>query len=94
MVSDCSVITVTGDIDMVTAPVLAGYLRRHLLASPGRMVIDLTDVSHLGAAAMAVLVDAATIGAQRGTRVTVDAPAGTPAHRIITLTELGDFLGL
>jgi anti-anti-sigma factor len=93
-VSDRTVVTVTGDIDMISAPVLAGYLRRHLLASPGQLVIDLTGVLYLGAAAMAVLVDAATRGAQRGTTVTVLAPAGSAAHRVITLTGLGDFLGL
>jgi anti-anti-sigma factor len=93
-VSDRTVVTVTGDIDMISAPLLASNLHRHLAAHPAELVIDLTAVPYLGAAAMAVLADIATRGAQSGTTVTVAALPGSMAHRVITLTDLGDFLHL
>lgn len=98
-VSDRTVVTVAGDIDMISARVLAEELGHHLRARrlvgrPTELLIDLTGVLYVGAAAMAVLADTATRGIQQGLAVTVVAPPGSAAHRVITLTELGDFLRL
>lgn len=54
------VLRTTGEIDMSTAPMLADELEQALDAAtaPGPVVADLSDVTFLGSAGLAVLLDA------------------------------------
>lgn len=53
-----TVLVVTGELDMQTAPQLSGALRQALRDRPGVLVIDLSAVEFLGSAGLTVLLDA------------------------------------
>lgn len=53
---DAIVLTVSGEIDMTTAPTLENAVRQALTARPAILVIDLTDVEFFSSAGIAVLV--------------------------------------
>ena len=50
-------VTVVGDVDTFTAPVLRSSLDTQLEQSPRELVIDLSGVQFLGSAGLAVLVE-------------------------------------
>ncbi len=52
------VLTVSGEVDMLSAPQLAEAIRTTLAAGPPALVIDLTQVDFLASAGMTVLVTA------------------------------------
>lgn len=52
------VLAVVGDLDMVTAPLLSRDLASALARASGPVVVDLSEVSFLGSAGLAVLLDA------------------------------------
>ena len=54
---DATVVHVVGEIDTLTAPVLRAQLDEHLPVVP-LLVLDLSDVTFLGSAGLAVLVAA------------------------------------
>ena len=53
---DATVVHVVGEIDTLTAPVLRAQLDEHLPVVP-LLVLDLSDVTFLGSAGLAVLVE-------------------------------------
>ncbi|MCV7445635.1 STAS domain-containing protein [Mycobacterium paraense] len=57
-VDDAVVLTVSGEVDMLSAPQLAEAIRAALAAGPAALVIDLTKVDFLASAGMTVLVTA------------------------------------
>jgi anti-anti-sigma factor len=57
-VDDAVVLTVSGEVDMLSAPQLAEAIRTALAATPPALVIDLTKVDFLASAGMTVLVTA------------------------------------
>jgi anti-anti-sigma factor len=57
-VDDAVVLTVSGEVDMLSAPQLAEAIRTALAAGPPALVIDLTKVDFLASAGMTVLVTA------------------------------------
>lgn len=50
------VLTVTGEVDMTTAPALENAVRRSLAERPARLVIDLTGAEFFSSAGIAILV--------------------------------------
>lgn len=54
---DTTLICVTGELDLATAPELRETLRAATTASPGQVTVDLRDVSFLDAAGLDVLID-------------------------------------
>ena len=52
------VLRVSGEIDMLTAPVLIDHVRTQLKGTLRSLVIDLTGVTFLGSAGLAVLAEA------------------------------------
>lgn len=60
-----AVVAVSGEIDMLTAPQLRADVLRHLDAG-GTLVLDLSGVSFLGSAGLAVLVEASQHSKRRG----------------------------
>lgn len=81
-----TVLTVRGEVDMVTAPALAQEVGAALREAPALLVVDLTAVRFLSSAGLAVLVDAQA-RATSGTvfRVVANSP-GT--LRVLELTGL------
>src|SRR5690348_4927100 len=67
------VLRVCGELDLSTATPLAEHLRDHLEASPRDtdFVVDLSEVSFLGAKGIAALVDAAREADVRGCRFAI-----------------------
>lgn len=63
--ADARVVHVVGEIDTLTAPVLRGRLDEHLPAVT-LLVLDLSEVSFLGSAGLAVLVAAKDDADRRG----------------------------
>jgi anti-sigma B factor antagonist len=87
-----SIITVAGEIDMVTAPELRERLA--VLADSGRpMIADLDQVSFIDAAGLHVLAAAARLAAARGGSLHV-VSAQHQVRRIFTLTGLDGQLPL
>ena len=91
---DATVVHVVGEIDTLTAPVLRAQLDEHLPVVP-LVVLDLSDVTFLGSAGLAVLVaakDAAdarshTLRLVCGSRIVVRALEATG---LLTLFDVAD----
>jgi anti-sigma B factor antagonist len=86
------VLTVSGEVDMLSAPQLAEAIRRSLAARPGALIVDLSKVDFLASAGMTVLVTAHD-EVVPPTRFAVVA-AGTATSRPIELTGLDSVLSL
>jgi len=73
------VLRVSGELDMLTAPILTEYVQeqfgRDAASGPRTVVFDLTRVSFLGSAGLAVLAHAQTAAAGRGDAVQIVATA-------------------
>lgn len=52
-----TVVTVAGEVDMLTAPVLRQRLEEHFAADQTPIIVDLSQVEFFGSTALAVLVD-------------------------------------
>jgi anti-sigma B factor antagonist len=89
---DAFVVAPTGEIDLATAPELAGSLEA---APPGvrHVVVDLTDVSFIDSSGINVLLTAERRLAEGGAGFRVVAPPG-PVRRVFELTQLVDSLGV
>jgi anti-sigma B factor antagonist len=81
-----SVLTVSGEIDLTSGPRLRAALDEVIddpgAAAPTGVVVDLTAVSFLGSAGLAVLVDAHEHAMQRGItlKVVIDGPGSAVAR--------------
>jgi anti-sigma B factor antagonist len=82
------VVCVVGAIDLLTAPALHDHLDRLLTAGPHRVVIDLSQVSLLGAAGLSALVSVQRAATQQGTTVQLRAPTRPAAAQSLTITGL------
>lgn len=91
-VDDAVVLTVSGEVDMLSAPQLAEAIRTALAATPPALVIDLTKVDFLASAGMTVLV-AAQAEVTPPTRFAVVAN-GPATSRPIKLMGLDNVLAL
>jgi RNA polymerase sigma-B factor len=72
-----TVLRVSGEVDMVAAPELTEHVQQHFRAGSAdrTLVFDLTDVTFLASAGLAVLAEAANLAAERGTTIRVVAPS-------------------
>lgn len=93
LVGKARVITVHGEIDMLSAPALATRLTHVLEHRPAIVIIDLLQVAFLAAAGLAVLVEAHQHAVAHGTAVRVVA-TGPWTARPIGLTHLDTILEL
>lgn len=83
-----TVLAVTGEVDMLTAPQLRADALRHLDAG-GALVLDLSGVSFLGSAGLAVLVEASQQAKRRGAAFRVVA-VERAVTRPLAATGLGE----
>lgn len=65
---DCVVVTVLGEIDLVSAPELAVALEEYLDGTPS-VVVDLTDVTFFGSLGLATLVRLTELAEAAGVRL-------------------------
>ncbi|MCE7003500.1 STAS domain-containing protein [Kibdelosporangium philippinense] len=85
------VLHVAGEIDMSTAPMLAEECDQAIESAPGRLVVDLSDVTFFGSAGLAVLLDAHQRGEQEGVQVRLVAD-GRPVLRSIEIAGVQEML--
>lgn len=64
-VGDRCLVTVAGEIDMVTTPTLRAFLQQQLKQPASLLVIDLTGVRFLGSSGLAVLVETLSAARER-----------------------------
>lgn len=83
-----TVVSVSGEVDMLTAPRLRADVLRHI-ETGGTLVLDLSGVSFLGSAGLAVLVEASQHGKRRGTAFRVVA-VERAVTRPLAATGLGE----
>lgn len=82
-----AVVALTGELDAHTVGRLRSLLAEHLLAGPGNLVIDLSGLTFIDSAGLAVLI-AADKGVRRaGTRMVLAAPRA-PVSKVLSLTGL------
>ena len=62
-----AVITVTGELDVDTGPLLQDRLNEVLATRPAQLVVDLGGVSFLGSGGLAVLIRASRVAAAQET---------------------------
>jgi anti-sigma B factor antagonist len=85
---DVTVVSVSGEIDMLSAPALRTYVTTNL-GDSGTFLLDLSGVSFLGSAGLAVLVEAAQESRTRAVTFGVVA-ADRAVTRPIVATGLGE----
>ena len=84
-----AVLRVRGDLDVVTAPILAQAVGGQLSASPGVLTIDLTDATYLDSAGARQLARSARQAADSGTALQLLCPPGNkPVRLVLNLMEL------
>ena len=90
------VLTVTGELDMLTTPRLRAAVSEALDEAAGTalVVVDLTKVSFLGSPGLAALVEAVSKARQRGGPLRIVVDNARPVVRPIELTGLDDVLAL
>lgn len=89
--SGLAVVTVSGDLDMLTAPQLRGLLGELLAQTPKVLVVDLTAVAFLGSAGLAALMRAHEQAGGVELRIVASA---REIHRAFTVTGLDEVLAL
>lgn len=81
---NCVVLTVTGEVDLVTAPGLEAAIAEHVAAAPC-LVLDLSGVTFFGSLGLAAIMRAMTMAEERGTRLLL--VAGPRVRRTMALTR-------
>lgn len=86
-------LTVRGELDVTTAPMLATDIEQQLDATPTALVIDLTATTFLDSSGARELVRAARAAAAAGVELHVVCPRSNGAVRLtIDLLELGSIV--
>lgn len=83
-----TVLTVTGEVDLATAPALENAIDAALGAGPAGLVIDLTAVSFLASAGMAALVAAHQRAGKTSIAVVADGPATSRQLKMTSLDQV------
>jgi len=85
---------VAGEIDMLTGPALQSHFDTALAARPTRLIVDLSQVSFMGATALTVLINVKTVATHRGTTVKLRGVSRAAARvlQVAGLTHLFDIL--
>ncbi|MFC6012097.1 STAS domain-containing protein [Nocardia lasii] len=84
-----TVLTVTGEVDLATAPALDATIEAILAEKPAALVIDLTAVGFLASAGMATLVAAhQRAGETTSIAVVADGPATSRQLKMTSLDQV------
>lgn len=87
-VGEDGTILVLGDVDTLAAPALAAVLSTRSQGGTASIRIDLSAATHLGSAAVSVLVDACERAERQGSVCTMVALPGGVAHHVLSLVGL------
>jgi anti-sigma B factor antagonist len=91
-VEGLAVVSVSGSVDMLTAPGLADAIDSALAKKPGGLIVDLSKVDFLGSAGISVLMKTRdNIGESTQFCVVADGPA---THRPLTLLGINEMMSL
>ncbi len=82
------VLTVTGEVDLATAPALENAIESILGSKPRGLVIDLSEVGFLASAGMAVLVAAHQRAGATRIAVVADGPATSRQLKMTSLDQV------
>ncbi len=85
--TDCVVLTVNGEIDLVSAPELATAFEEYLDGTPC-VVVDLTDVTFFGSLGLATLVRMTALAESSGVRLAL--VPGPLVKRTMELTRTAE----
>jgi anti-sigma B factor antagonist len=88
---NCVVLTVLGEIDLVTVPVLQSAIAEHVAAAPN-LVIDLSEVAFFGSLGLAAIIRARSLADDRGTRLVL--VGGDRVRRTMELTQTDDLFSM
>jgi anti-sigma B factor antagonist len=91
---DTAVVTVRGEIDITTAPVLIDALLPVLEDNSGPVVIDLSAVPFMDSTGVQLLVDTLRRLRPHGRRLTIACREGGQVHRVLALVGLLDALSV
>lgn len=86
---DVVVVTVSGEVDALTAPRLAELVQHRLLARPSLLVVDLSAVAFLGVAGLGVLLRFAAEATARGVELRIVTGQSPVVQRILDVTGAG-----
>jgi anti-sigma B factor antagonist len=82
-----------GELDMATAPILAGYLREHTATRPTELILDLGGVTLLAAAGVELIVRARNNNdGIHGRLHLIGVTGNRPVERVLRLTGLASVL--
>ncbi len=91
-VDGLAVVSVSGSVDMLTAPGLADAIDSALAKKPSGLIVDLSKVEFLGSAGISVLMKTRdNIGESTQFCVVADGPA---THRPLTLLGINEMMSL
>ncbi|MFE3188193.1 STAS domain-containing protein [Nocardia sp. NPDC059240] len=85
---EATVLTVAGDVDLATAPAFENAIDATLTNRPAALVIDLSEVSFLASAGMAVLVGAHKRAGDTRIAVVADGPATSRQMKVTSLDQV------
>jgi anti-anti-sigma factor len=92
-VAGASGVTVRGELDMSTAPLLAEALDGAIRDSAGRFVLDLSDVAFLDSSGVNVLLRARALLGRADREIVVVCPPGQ-VRRVLELVGVDDLFAL
>lgn len=84
---NCVVLSVLGEIDLVTVPSLESAIVEHVAAAP-YLVIDLSAVTFFGSLGLSALMRAMTLAEDRGTRLLL--VTGERVRRTMEVTKTAE----
>lgn len=91
---DAAVLSLHGEIDLGTAPVLREALLPVLEHQSGVVVVDLSEVAFMDSTGVEVLVDALRRLEPQNRRLAIVCREGSPAHRVLSLVGSLDTLAV
>jgi anti-sigma B factor antagonist len=84
-----SVVTVSGDVDALTAPQLTEAILSAASERPAAVIVDLSDVAFLASAGMSVLVEAnERVGQTSKLLVVADGPATSRPIKLVGIDKI------
>jgi anti-anti-sigma factor len=84
------VFRIEGEIDLSNADVVRALVHEHISRDHDRVCLDLGGVGYLDSSSLRLLTELAQSLRARRQQLVVVAPADSVAHRLLTLTGLGD----
>lgn len=82
--------TLRGEIDLATVPAIESRLREEMGDNPRELVVDLGPVTFLDSTGTSMLFRLATEAATQRRALTVVAPPGGPARRLLGLVSFAE----